>query len=293
MNLEKPLLVVFGGPNGSGKSSFTNKLFGEESNLPKTYINADEIAKQFNLNSREAAMEAARRRQACLDKGESFVMETVMSTPEKIDLMIEAKAKSYEVILFYVTTGSARINLIRVKNRVAQGGHDVPPDKIILRYQRSMSLLSQALTVVDQAYVYDNTGIEPIPVIMKVDQTISKLEDAPGWKTRYKNIRKEVKEIKSRLSGITNIGAAPYIGFSNINYIDEREEFKQKAKMILFTDQYWTSETDKKVVAGLLAAGYKEERIKNALRELSPFTVGKIADYHIDKIIAKARKSLK
>lgn len=48
----------------------------------------------------------------------------------------------------------------------------------------------------------------------------------------------------------------------------------------------------KEEIAKAHAAGYKEERIKNALRELSPFTVGKIADYHIDKIIAKARKSL-
>ena len=45
----------------------------------------------------------------------------------------------------------------RVKQRVRNGGHDVPPDKIRERYKRAMGLFPQLLLICDELYVYDNT----------------------------------------------------------------------------------------------------------------------------------------
>jgi predicted ABC-type ATPase len=52
-----------------------------------------------------------------------------MSTPNKINLMKQAKAKGYEVHLVYVTTQDPIINISGVKDRHIKGGHDVPEDR--------------------------------------------------------------------------------------------------------------------------------------------------------------------
>ena len=43
-------------------------------------------------------------------------------------------------------------------NRVVLGGHDVPRDKIVARYTRSLELLAEAIGIADRAYIFDNSG---------------------------------------------------------------------------------------------------------------------------------------
>ena len=48
---------------------------------------------------------------------------------------------------------------MRVKSRAALGGHDVPEDKIVSRYEKCMNLLPELLKVCDIMHIYDNTTI--------------------------------------------------------------------------------------------------------------------------------------
>lgn len=160
------MLVIFAGPNGSGKSTITNANMSVHG-FPALYINADEIAKELGIGAYEAAVEATKRRREALDNELSFSMETVMSTSDKIGLMKEAKDKGYHVHLEYVTTQSPKINVRRVANRVLEGGHDVPEDKTLSRYDRSMKLLVEAMQVVDSAIVYNNSFTDPIIIAEK------------------------------------------------------------------------------------------------------------------------------
>lgn len=93
-----------------------------------------------------------------LDKGISFSIETVMSHPSKIDLMKTARQKGYRVYLYYVATESSEINVGRVRTRVAEGGHNVPEEKIHSRYKRSLAQLFDAIRCSDRAYLFDNSG---------------------------------------------------------------------------------------------------------------------------------------
>ena len=120
-----PLLVVYAGPNGSGKSTITEEdLSGR--GFPDLYINADDIARVRKIGPYEAAAQAAGIRRAALDAGISFAMETVMSTPDKIEFMREAKEKGYWVHLEYITTQDPDLNVLRVHDRALDGGHGVP-----------------------------------------------------------------------------------------------------------------------------------------------------------------------
>ncbi len=54
------------------------------------------------------------------------------------------------------------INVSRVQHRVKTGGHSVPVDKIISRYQRSLDLLFNAVQYSNRAYIFDNSGNQRI-----------------------------------------------------------------------------------------------------------------------------------
>lgn len=171
-----PRAIVFAGPNGSGKSTLIGG-FQAAQKLPDVYINADDIARtEFgnisDLRERNllAARTAESRRRDALANGASFAFETVMSTPGRVALLDEARARGYQVELAFVATRDPHINIARVAARVAQNGHDVDPLKIIERYQRTLALLPSALDLSDYAYVFDNSdhnnGSEPVPPLL-------------------------------------------------------------------------------------------------------------------------------
>lgn len=64
----------------------------------------------------------------------------------------------YRTYLYFVATDDPAINVSRVRNRVALKGHDVPKDKIVSRYARSLDLLMDAVRHTNRAYVFDNSG---------------------------------------------------------------------------------------------------------------------------------------
>lgn len=97
-------------------------------------------------------------RQSLLTAGVSFTFETVMSYPDKVAFLRKAQEKSFRTYLYYVATEDPEINIARVENRVRQGGHPVPKDKIVERYHRSLGLLFEAVQYTNRAYIFDNSG---------------------------------------------------------------------------------------------------------------------------------------
>lgn len=159
----KPALLVIAGPNGAGKTTITARLRAERWSHGVEYLNPDDIARDRfgDWNSPQAMLEAARwttaRREDLLARGAGIAFETVFSSIEKLEFVAHARARGYFVRLFFIGTTDPRINAARVADRVMQGGHTVPIDKIILRYGRSMANLSAAIPLVDRAYLYDNS----------------------------------------------------------------------------------------------------------------------------------------
>jgi predicted ABC-type ATPase len=86
-----------------------------------------------------------------------FGFETVFSHHSNVAFLEALKILGYEVILYFVCTGDSSINVGRVKNRVALGGHNVPEDKIISRYARSLLYCCHSLRLVDKVVLFDNS----------------------------------------------------------------------------------------------------------------------------------------
>lgn len=115
---------------------------------------------EVSVNAYFASVAADFLRRKLLQTERSFSFETVMSSPDKVDFLRKAQRRDFRTYLYFVATEDPSINVSRVKRRVRQGGHDVPEDKIISRYYRSLELLSSALAHCDRAFVFDNSGRE-------------------------------------------------------------------------------------------------------------------------------------
>ncbi|MGH7224301.1 MAG: hypothetical protein ACRELF_13805 [Gemmataceae bacterium] len=101
-------------------------------------------------------------REELLTAGQSFSFETVMSHRSKIDFFARARTLGYRTYLYFIATESSHLNSYRVKTRAALGGHDVPENKIVERYKRCLELVGEALSHTYRAFLFDNSGVEPV-----------------------------------------------------------------------------------------------------------------------------------
>lgn len=105
------------------------------------------------INSYFASVCADFIRHELLKSKISFTFETVMSSEDKVVFLKKAQEAGYRTYLYFIATQDPLVNISCVKNRVKQGGHNVPKDKIVSRYYRSLELLSK-LNIEDDDYVF-------------------------------------------------------------------------------------------------------------------------------------------
>lgn len=161
--MAQPVFYLLAGPNGAGKST----LFGAataEGLIPAEaeFVNADlfEAAELQHiadalLRSTQARLWADRRRAELLTAGQSFVSETVFSHASKLALIDLAQRRGFAVVLLVVCLDDPKQLLARVRQRVEEGGHDVPAERILARYPRTLRHLAQAVRLADLAMLYD------------------------------------------------------------------------------------------------------------------------------------------
>ena len=156
-------MYVFAGPNGSGKSTLIANLYNKYA-ISEHYNNADIIAKQI----KGSVIDQAKRDYIAMgyttdmvkkhiENGDSFAYETVLSHKSKLDIVKYAKDNGYKIVTYFVYTKSPKINVERVERRVEQGGHNVPKEKIVDRYYRSIDNAKELKELSDEFYTFDNS----------------------------------------------------------------------------------------------------------------------------------------
>jgi|GEM_PF-2634336 len=156
-------LTVIAGPNGSGKTTLTRELITA---TPGVHINPDDMATDkaaaeggtFEDHVAWAATESREQRDKRIKDGKSVSYETVMSHESHLKVMTKARGSSMSVSLIYVLTREPDINVLRVANRVATGGHNVPEEKTRGRYTKSLAQLMDAAAISTSIIVFDNSG---------------------------------------------------------------------------------------------------------------------------------------
>lgn len=163
-------IIIIAGPNGAGKTTFAQSFLPAEAQCPR-FINADLIAAGLSPFAPEAAAIKAGRLMLAeihdaVARGESFAFETTLAGLGYVRHIRDWRAKGYHVSLFFLRLPEPQTAIVRVAERVAQGGHDVPEPVIRRRFAAGLRNLERAYKpVVDAWAVYDNAG--PTPVLLE------------------------------------------------------------------------------------------------------------------------------
>jgi predicted ABC-type ATPase len=168
---DAPIFYLLAGPNGAGKSTLYKTLAkGGVIDPHAEFVNADlyEAAHLQYIQDLESRSIAARdwadnRRANLLRQKQSFVSETVFSHESKITLIDEAKLHGFQVMLLVVGLDNPELLLKRISHRVKEGGHDVPADRVLARYPRTLANLKIAIPKAQLAILYhtDGAGFTP------------------------------------------------------------------------------------------------------------------------------------
>lgn len=139
-NNGKKQVVIVAGANGSGKTTFARKFL----DVTKfEFLNADEIAKEMNPEDPlKARIAAGKQVIKLIDEfivdSKSFVIESTLSGSFLEKHLQKLKHAGYGISLTYIFLSSKDLCIERIKSRVMQGGHDVPNEDVIRRFNRGL-----------------------------------------------------------------------------------------------------------------------------------------------------------
>lgn len=157
-----PNLYIISGCNGAGKTTASYTILPEILNC-KEFVNADEIAKGLSpFQSEKVSLEAGRimleRIDDLLGIKADFSFETTLSTRSYVNTVKRAKENGYDVTLLYFWLNSQELAIERVKERVREGGHNIPEQVIRRRYNKGIkNLINLFIPLVDNWMVIDNS----------------------------------------------------------------------------------------------------------------------------------------
>ncbi|HIJ67026.1 MAG TPA: Zeta toxin family protein, partial [Planctomycetes bacterium] len=134
-------VYIIAGPNGSGKTTFATKFLPKFARCPN-FVNADLIAQGLSpFSPGAAAIKAGKlvleQIHQFASKGVDFSFETTLAGKLYVNLFKSLKAKGYKISLFFLWIPNTGLAVSRIKNRVAQGGHHVPTQDVLHRFDRS------------------------------------------------------------------------------------------------------------------------------------------------------------
>ncbi|BBK38253.1 hypothetical protein STAQ_33310 [Allostella sp. ATCC 35155] len=182
--MHRPQIWALAGPNGAGKSTLAELHI--RGRLP--IVNPDVIAQALPRMADGRLDEGAAGRRAILERaghlaaGRSFAFETTLSGHSELRAMQDAAARGFKVNLVYVGVPDAGASAFRVEVRVQAGGHDVPPNHIERRFERSMANLPAAMRAADRTYLFDNSGDRHRLILVREDgQTRIVAKRMPDW----------------------------------------------------------------------------------------------------------------
>lgn len=167
-------IYIVAGPNGAGKTTFATKFLPNYAKCPN-FVNADLIARGLSpFLPRNAAIKAGKLVLQQIDdyarQGVDFGFETTLSGKLYVKLFKALKTKGYNLHLFFLWIPNTRLALARIRNRVAEGGHNIPAQDVRRRFARSISNFFKLYQpLLDSWMLFDNSSTVPRLIVKYAD----------------------------------------------------------------------------------------------------------------------------
>lgn len=172
--------TLIGGVNGTGKSSLTGVLKTQTTELG-TVIDVDRITAEAGEGALRGGKIALERIESCLAKNLSFTQETTLSGHRTELTAARAKEQGYYVRLYYVGLDTPEECLARIANRVSRGGHDIPKEDVLRRFEGRWEAVAKILPYCDEARFFDNDNGFVEVAEYRNGELLLKGELRPAW----------------------------------------------------------------------------------------------------------------
>lgn len=164
---QQKTLFIISGCNGAGKTTASMSILPEVLNCHQ-FVNADEIARGLSPFDPESVSVAAGRLMLdrvnqLLEGDDNFAVETTLSARTYTRLVTTAQANGFKVHLIFFWLKSPETAILRVAQRVNEGGHNVPQNVVIRRYYVGLNnLFNRFMSIVDMWMLYDNSDMSKV-----------------------------------------------------------------------------------------------------------------------------------
>ena len=168
---------IIAGPNGAGTFSVGRGTFAltylRQFPDAQIFVNADLIAAGLSPLAPQQQLTAASRLmlkevESHIKARRSFAFETTLSGRGYLRLIQRLRDAGWRVELIFLALPSVELSILRVAERVAHGGHNVPLPVLERCFPRSIRLLLDAYApAVDHALCNMNSGAIPAPVFVQ------------------------------------------------------------------------------------------------------------------------------
>lgn len=176
--MKRVALWIIDGPNGAGKTTLASHPRFRRLLTGVHFLNPDQLTLEklralgrsgfHDSNPEElrecftrSADEVQRALSTAETRRESIGVESVLSTPKYHPLVEHVLADKGFFGLIYVGLRSADLSRERIARRVAQGGHDVPPEKLGPRWTASIENLPWFVDRATRFWIFDNSDSTP------------------------------------------------------------------------------------------------------------------------------------
>lgn len=119
-------------------------------------INVDEIAAKREISNIEAGKIALAKIKLMMNKGLDFTQETTLSGVKTLQTINRARRRGYYIRLYYVGLETVEESLARIRIRAENGGHYIPEDDVVRRFNFRYANLMRILPKCDEVHFYDN-----------------------------------------------------------------------------------------------------------------------------------------